>query len=181
MDEGEAAAVWVHQWLNRDELWPLSAALSVTDTASRAASSVISGSHGSLGLGSFLRGGRGSGGVGGWRRCEAAAPPHLHFIIWLLPKRSCPLTLLPLLPCDHFSSYGPSSIHPSIRPSVSPSHHRPPTNAVFGLNSLPSFFLPFSPALFFSPLAATAEPMGSHLQSCLSFHGLWKWMFYCLH
>ena len=29
--------------------------------------------------------------------------------------------------------------------------------------------------------SVVGEPLGAHLQSSLSFHGLWKWMFYCLH
>lgn len=94
MDEGAAAAVWVHQWLNRDELWPLSAALSVTDTASRAASSVISRSHRSLGLGSFLRrlggGLRGGGGEGGEVQCCITSSSPLHHLP--SPKALLPFT-----------------------------------------------------------------------------------------
>lgn len=162
MDEGEAAAVWVHQRLNRDELWPLSAALSVTDTARRAGSSVISRSHGSLGLGKFLRG----GGVVG---VEAGASEQRRLLISTSSSRfsqSVPalLTPLPLLSAVHFSSHGPASVHPSTRPrilpslqacrhpSIPPSRWRPLTGTLFGPNSLPSFLLSlFPPPLFLPP------------------------------
>lgn len=51
-------------------------------------------------------------------------------------------------------------------------------DAVFCVNGF-SFSLFFFLLFFF--LFAVLKPLGAHLQSCLSFHGLWKWMFYCLH
>lgn len=44
----------------------------------------------------------------------------------------------------------------------------PLSGTVFCVNSFHFFF----PAW---------EPLAAHLPSCLSFHGFWKWMFYCLH
>lgn len=88
-----------------------------------------------------------------------------HFIIPFLFMStyswcSCPLNLFTCIILSSFLFLGPR-VSLSLYLSLSLS------NTVFCVNSLPFF--------------AVGEPLGAHLQSCLSFHGFWKWMFYCLH
>lgn len=93
--------------------------------------------------------------------------PHFIFpFLFISPYSwcSCPLNLFTWTILCSFL-FLRSHVSLSVSPSLS--------STVFCVNSLPSFFFPF----FF----AVGEPLGAHLQSCLSFHGFWKWMFYCLH
>lgn len=90
-----------------------------------------------------------------------------HFIIpflFISPYSwcSCPLNLFT---CTILSSFLFLRSCVILSVCMSPSPFL--SDTVFCVNSL----------LFF----AVGEPLGAHLQSCLSFHGFWKWMFYCLH